>query len=96
MLGEEKADFNQNILQVVEQVSKIYDMTVAQQKERQMKAEGLSNDMATSGSDGYLRYPVIYVLEGNQSLLRFPFYSNARSGSHFQMKIRSMRCYEQN
>ena len=42
-------------LQVVEQVSKIYDMTVAQQKERQMKAEGLSNDMATSGSDGYLR-----------------------------------------
>ena len=51
-----------NILQVVEQVSKIYDMTVAQQKERQMKAEGLSNDMATSGSDGFLRYPVIYVL----------------------------------
>jgi len=41
--------------QVVEQVSKIYDMTVAQQKERQLKAEGLSNDMATSGSDGYLR-----------------------------------------
>ena len=49
-------------LQVVEQVSKIYDMTVAQQKERQMKAEGLSNDMATSGSDGYLRFPMIYVL----------------------------------
>ena len=43
-------------LQVVEQVSKIYDMTVAQQKERQLKAEGLSNDMATSGSDGYLRF----------------------------------------
>ena len=43
-------------MQVVEQVSKIYDMTVAQQKERQLKAEGLSNDMATSGSDGYLRF----------------------------------------
>ena len=42
---------------MVEQVSKIYDMTVAQQKERKMKAEGLNNDMATSGSDGYLRFP---------------------------------------
>ena len=80
----EEEEEKPNILQVVEQVSKIYDMTVAQQKERQMKAEGLSNDMATSGSDGYLRYPVIYVLEGNQSLLRFSFHSNARSGSHFQ------------
>ena len=45
-----------NSLQVVEQVSKIYDMTIAQQKERQLKAEGLRNDMATSGSDGYLRF----------------------------------------
>ena len=53
----QKVNFNQNFLQVVEQVSKIYDMTVAQQKERQMKAEGLTNDMATSGSDGYLRFP---------------------------------------
>ena len=48
--------FLKKTLQVVEQVSKIYDMTVAQQKERQLKAEGLSNDMATSGSDGYLRF----------------------------------------
>ena len=56
MYGEEEAGFNENSLQVVEQVSKIYDMTVAQQKERKMKAEGLNNDMATSGSDGYLRF----------------------------------------
>ena len=56
MYGEEEAGFNENSLQVVEQVSKIYDMTVAQQKERKMKAEGLSNDMVTSGSDGFLRF----------------------------------------
>ena len=48
----------------MEQVSKIYDMTVAQQKERQLKAEGLSNDMATSGSDGYLRFAEKILLIG--------------------------------
>ena len=37
-------------VQVVDQVSKIYELTMAQQRER-------AGDMETSGTEGYLRWP---------------------------------------